>query len=185
MSSLAQLAELTGDREMLGRARAFFDNGLRDISDELGWSIENGVPEANPDRGEANNTGDIWRPRSSWGGSSTPVYFHRAERILRGHLLPCQLRDVSFIEDPPNPEGVDGKRTWPTATSAPSASPPPTGTSPLGYPEVSFNMDIVGGAVGSLCAAHEAACREDGDGMADRPAFRPRRRDLGPGPLPG
>ena len=47
------------DADLMARVQAFYGRGLKDISDDLGWSIENGVPEANPDRGEANNTGDI------------------------------------------------------------------------------------------------------------------------------
>ena len=110
MSSLAQLADLTGDVGLMGRVRAFYDVGLKEISDDLGWSIENGAPAANPDRGEANNTGDILETAlilGKWGDANA---YHRAERILRGHLLPSQLRDTSFIIEPPNPDGVDGLR---------------------------------------------------------------------------
>jgi hypothetical protein len=59
LSSLAQLAQATRDAALIGRVKAFYDNGLRRISNDLGWSPENAGPNANPDRGEANNTGDI------------------------------------------------------------------------------------------------------------------------------
>lgn len=153
MSSLAQLADLTGDAGLMDRVRAFYERGLRDISDDMGWSIENGVPEANPDRGEANNTGDILETAlilGKWGDAGA---YHRAERILRGHLLPSQLRDVSFIDQPPNPDGIDGLHDLARRHVGAFGFPAPYGHHPVGYKDVSFNMDIVGGATASLCEA--------------------------------
>jgi hypothetical protein len=95
MSSLAQLAALDGNDALLERVAIFYDNGLRFISDQLGWSIEKCSPDANADRGEANNTGDILETALILGQRKNPKYFQDAERILRGHLLPSQLRDVS------------------------------------------------------------------------------------------
>ena len=40
MSSLAQLADLTGDASLMARVKVFYDNGLWEIRDEIGWSIE-------------------------------------------------------------------------------------------------------------------------------------------------
>ena len=56
---LAQLADLTGDAPLLDRVKAFYDNGLNDLRDALGWALEYSRPEANPDFGEVNSTGDI------------------------------------------------------------------------------------------------------------------------------
>ena len=110
MSSLAQLADLTSDSPLMHRVRAFYDKGLWEIRDELGWVIENSGSESHPHRGEVNNTGDIVETALILGRWGYPEYYHDAERILRGHLLPSQLRDISFIVDPPNPDGEDGKR---------------------------------------------------------------------------
>lgn len=60
MSSLAQMSEFTSDELLMSRVRAFYDNGLLDLSDKIGWSIENTGPEAIPDLGECNNTGDMY-----------------------------------------------------------------------------------------------------------------------------
>ncbi len=153
MSSLAQLADLTGDAPLMERVRAFYGCGLKEISDDLGWSIENGIPEANPDRGEANNTGDILETAlilGKWGDADA---YHHAERILRGHLLPSQLRDISFIDQPANPDGIDGLRDLAHRHVGAFGFPAPYGHHPLGYKDVSFNMDIVGGATASLCEA--------------------------------
>ena len=110
MSSLAQLADLTSDSTVMDRVKTFYDNGLRELRDELGWSIEGMNPEDNPDKGEMNNTGDILETALILGRWGYTECYHDAERILRCHLLPSQLRDISFADEPCNPEGVDGKR---------------------------------------------------------------------------
>lgn len=164
MSSLAQLADLTSDSRLMNRVKAFYDNGLWDIRDELGWVIEGSNPEANPDRGEVNNTGDILETALILGRWGYTECYHDAERILRGHLLPSQLRDISFIVDPPNPENEDGKRDVANRHLGAFGFPAPYGHQPIGCERVSFNTDIVGGAVGSLCEAYREATRFDSAG---------------------
>ncbi|MEM7125323.1 MAG: hypothetical protein AAF702_03285 [Chloroflexota bacterium] len=153
MSSLAQLAELTSDAPLLERVRAFYDNGLWQIRDELGWVIESSADEANPDLGEVNNTGDIVETALILGRWGYPEYYQDAERIVRGHLLPAQLRDISFIQEPPNPLNEDGKHDVAQRHLGAFGFPAPYGHEPLDSQNISFNMDIVGGAVGTLCAA--------------------------------
>ena len=164
MSSLAQLADLTRDAHLLARVKAFYDNGLRHIRDQVGWSIETTKPGKNYGRGEANNTGDIVETALILGRWGHTEYYHDAERILRCHLLPCQLRDVSFIPDPPNPEDEDGKRDVPRRIAGSFGLPAPYGHHPVGVAEVKFNSDIVGGVVGSLCEVYREATRHDAAG---------------------
>jgi hypothetical protein len=166
MSSLAQLADLTGDASLMARVKAFYDNGLWEIRDEIGWSIEGSREEEDSGRGEANNTGDILETALILGQWGHTEYFHDAERILRCHLLPSQLRDVSFIVEPPNPDGVDGRRNVAERLRGGFGFPSPYGHEPLGImqsskPRVGFNLDIVGGAVGSLCEAYRDVTRTD------------------------
>lgn len=161
LSSLAQLAEATRDAGLMARVKAFYDNGLRTIRNDLGWSPENLGPNANLDRGEANNTGDILETALILGRWGHTEYYGDAERILRGHLLPCQLRDVSFIAQPTNPEGADAKRNVAQRHLGAFGFPAPYGHSPLGMDSISFNMDIVGGAVGSLCEAFREVTRSE------------------------
>lgn len=151
MSSLAQLADLTDDSALLERVRAFYDNGLWAIRDELGWVIESSSDDSPPDRGECSNTGDIVETALILGRRGYPDYFQDAERIVRGHLLPAQLRDSSFIPDPPNPASDDGLYRVADRHLGAFGFPAPYGHRPLGLERVSFNMDIVGGAVASLC----------------------------------
>ena len=161
MSSLAQLADLMQDSVLMGRIRVFYDNGLWEIRDALGWVIESSLPEAPSDLGEVNNTGDILETALILGRWGYAEYYHDAERILRGHLLPSQLRDISFIEEPPNPDNEDGKRDVAARHFGAFGFPAPYGHAPLGKELISFNMDIVGGAVGSLCEAYREITRFD------------------------
>ena len=160
MSSLAQLAELTSDSALLQRIKVFYDRGLPQFSDQLGWVIENSDLERediNTDRGEVNNTGDIVETAlilARWGYIE---YFEAAERILRCHLLPSQLRDTAFIVDPPNPDNLDGLGNVADRHRGAVGGPAPYGHQPLGREQINFNMDIVGGAVGSLCEAYRDA----------------------------
>ena len=164
MSSLAQLADLTGDARLMQRVKAFYDHGLWDIRDELGWVIENSAPQANPDRGEGNNTGDIVETALLLGRCGYTECYHDAERILRGHLLPSQLRDNAFIQDPADPKD-DGQRNVADRHLGAFGFPAPYGHQPLGIDRISFNMDIVGGAVGSLCEAFRETVRRDQAGL--------------------
>ncbi len=164
MYSLAQLAELTRDAGLIERVRAFYDNGLWQIRDQLGWVIEMSGDDADPDKGECNNTGDIVETALILGRWGYPQYYADAERMVRGHLLPSQLRDTSFIVDPPNPHHEDGKRAVADRHLGAFGFPAPYGHEPVDASHVSFNMDIVGGAVASLCEVYRAVTAFDDAG---------------------
>ncbi len=157
MSSLAQLADLMRDMQLMERVRVFYDNGLWKVRDELGWAIESYDPSRNPDRGEANSTGDIVETALLLGKWGYTRCFQDAERILRGHLLPSQLRDISFIRDTENLKGQDGLNDIANRHLGAFGFPAPYGHLPVEQTNIGFNMDIVGGAVGSLCEAYRYA----------------------------
>ena len=158
MSSLAQLADATRDSELLDRVKAFYDNGLWRIRDEFGWSPEG---SRNPERGESNNSGDILETALILGQWGHTEYYHDAERILRCHILPSQLRDISFIEEPPNPEGADYKRNVASRLQGGWGIPAAYGHEPVNPGPIGFNLDIVGGVVGSLCEAYRDVTGSD------------------------
>jgi hypothetical protein len=164
MSSVAQLADLLGDMRLLARVKMFYDNGLNDLRDGLGWAIESTRPEANPDFGEINSTGDILETALILGRHGFTEYYGDAERILRGHLLPAQLRDISFIKEPDNPTDADGKRDVARRHRGAFGFPAPYGHHPLGVERFGFNLDIVGGGVASLCAAYSEVARRAAEG---------------------
>ena len=151
MSSLAQLADHISDINLLQRVKAFYDNGLNDIRDPLGWVIESSRDEADPDRGEINNSGDIVETALILGKWGHAKYYEDAERIVRSHILPAQLRDISFIENPPNPNNDDGLRNVAERHLGAFGFPAPYGHATIDGKNDSFNMDIVGGGVASLC----------------------------------
>lgn len=159
LSSLAQFAELRDDAALLDRAKAFYDDGLWQMRDELGWSPES--VDRGTDDGEVNNTGDILETALILGRRGFPECYHDAERILRGHLLPSQLRDVSWATEAPNPDGEDGLRGVPSRLQGAYGFPAPYGHQLLGTvrSQLGFNLDIVGGAVASLCEAYREVAR--------------------------
>ena len=164
MSSLAQLADLTSDADLMNRVRAFYDNGLWGIRDQIGWVIESDADDADTDRGEINNSGDIVETALILGKHGYTEYYEDAERILRCHILPSQLRDISFIPEPLNPEGLDGKRDVAARHKGGFGFPAPYGHKSLDRETVSFNTDIVGGGTASLCEAMRATTRSDAAG---------------------
>src|SRR5690242_8578188 len=165
LSSLAQLAAATRDAPLMDRVKAFYDNGLRQITNQIGWAAELAGPTADPrfsgrtgddDRGEGNSTGDILETALILGRWGYTECYDFAERILRAHLLPSQLRDTSFATNPANAEGTDDKRAIVERIRGVWGYPAPYGHQPVGFPYVLFTFDVVGGVVGSLCEAFRA-----------------------------
>jgi hypothetical protein len=155
MSSLAQLAEAQADAVLMARVAAFYGNGLWQVRDELGWAIESTAPEANPDKGEGNSSGDIVETALILGRHGFEAADEDVERILCAHLLPSQLRDVWWI---PASAGIDdGTRGVADRLRGSWGFAAPYGHRPLGLDRIKFNLDIVGGVVASL--AEVAAAR--------------------------
>jgi hypothetical protein len=161
---VAQLADLMGDTRLLARVKTFYDNGLNDLRDALGWAIESSRPEANPDFGEINSTGDILETALILGRWGYSEYYGDTERMLRSHLLPSQLRDIAFIAEPDNPMGADGKRDVARRHQGAFGFPAPYGHQPVGVTRLGFNLDIVGGGVASLCEAYGEIARRTAAG---------------------
>lgn len=165
LSGLAQLAELRNDAALLMRVKAFYDNGLWQIRDALGWVMESTWRRGlDADIGEVNNTGDIVETALILGAAGFTDCYADAERIVRCHLLPSQARDVSFIHNAPEPAD-DGHRHVAERHLGAFGFPTPYGHMPPGATWLSFNMDIVGGAVGSLCEVLRSAVRRSADGV--------------------
>ncbi len=164
LSSLAQLADLTSDSKLLERVKAFYDHGLNSFRDQLGWAAEAILPDANPDRGEANTSGDIVETALILGRWGHPEYYEDAERIVRCHLLPSQLRDISFVKKSDNPQNGDGRRNVANRLRGAWGFASPYGHLPLGMDTMCFNLDVVGGVVGSLCEVYKEITTEGATG---------------------
>ena len=148
MSSLAQLAELTSDARLMGRVKAFYDNGLGEFSDPLGWVIENSGDEAPADRGEINNSGDILETALILGRLGYPEYYDDAERILRCHILPSNCATFHSLKIRPTPAAMTANGRVADRHLGAFGFPAPYGHHPIGTEYISFNMDIVGGGGG-------------------------------------
>ena len=114
-------------------------------------------------RGEANNTGDLLRAALLLGRAGYLEYFGAAERILRSHLLPSQLVDVSGYSDDPD-ANEDRMRRLARRARGGFGFPTPSdlqfqSDAPL------FVYDIVSGAVDALCEAYRAIATEEPAGI--------------------
>jgi hypothetical protein len=166
LSGLALMAQTLGDADLMERVRAFYENGLWQIRDQLGWVIENADRQGvDSDTGESNNTGDLLETALILACEVDSKFYDDAELILHAHLLPSQLRDVSFIQQPPNPNNEDGLRDLAQRHLGAYGFPAPYGFQPAGVDWVSFNMDIVGGATASLVEAWRQILTQDAQGL--------------------
>lgn len=75
---------------------------------------------------------------------------------------------MSFVDDPPNPDGIDGLRDVVNRHLGAFGFPAPYGheSTEKGRRNLSFNMDIVGGTVNSLCEAYLEVVRPTGPGTS-------------------
>jgi hypothetical protein len=159
VSSLAQLADHTQDRSLLGRVKAFYDCGLRTIRDDVGWVQEGSNDNAESERGEMNNVGDVIETALLLALHYGDQYFEDAERFLRAQLLPSQVRDLSFMTEVP---GGDERRNVNERLLGIFGFNAVYGHLPAGVNEAAPSLDIVGGVVSSLCAAYGAVTRRKG-----------------------
>lgn len=159
LSSLAQLGEAVGDMAILERVKAFMENGLRQIATDFGWCLE--FYDRDNLGGEANNTADILETCLILGRAGYAGFYERAELILRAHLLPAQLLDAGFVPDRMDPEDETTYRIARDTIGA-FGFPCPWGHEYEPGSPISFNWDIVGGAVGGLCEAWRAIAEERG-----------------------
>ena len=160
MSSLAQLGDATSSNEILDRVDRFFNCGLKRIALPFGWCIEGDGRHDNL-VGEVNNTSDIMETCLILGRHGYDGYYSLAEEILRGHFLPSQLLDPSFI--PEYEDESDCSRYRVASRSVGSFGfPTPYGHEDRPGAWISFNWDIVGGSVNGLCEAYKALSFTEG-----------------------
>ncbi len=95
VASLVELGLVTGQRELIERARAIFDVGLLPYRTRTGWVKES--TSATYGRGEANCTADMIEAACLLGSAGYSSYYEDSERMLRNHLLASQLDDLSWV----------------------------------------------------------------------------------------
>ncbi|MAG35889.1 MAG: hypothetical protein CL878_06565 [Dehalococcoidia bacterium] len=95
VASLVELGLVTGQRQLIERARAIYDVGLLPYCTRTGWVKESA--NSTYGRGEANCTADLIEAACLLGSAGYYGYFEDAERLLRNHLLASQLDDLSWV----------------------------------------------------------------------------------------
>lgn len=149
MCGLAMLGDYVQDRSILERVDRFMTNGFYKIATDLGWSTENDA--RNDWVGEVNNSCDLMETCLYLAKNGFSGYYGRAEEMLRNHILPSQLLDVSFLPD----EELDDDSVSRVGSRMKGAFgfPCPYGHEDHPGSEISFNWDINAGGVSGLCQA--------------------------------
>ena len=148
LSGIALLADITGDMKLFDRLRAFMDNGYYRIALETGWVTEN-TGRTNL-VGEINDSCDLLEVCLFLGKAGYSEYYGRAEKMLRGHILPSQLLDPCFVSDEPNEDPSICHMA--SRIKGAFGFPAPYGHEDSPGAEISYNWDIIGGVSG-LCWA--------------------------------
>ena len=151
ISGIAMLGSLIQNQEILCRVKKFMENGYYQVATDFGWCLENDKRVDNW-VGEINNTGDYLEACLCLGKAGYEEYYDRADKMIRCHLLPSQLLDVSFISDEESEDDSISKMA--TRMKGAFGFPCPYGHEYEPGSEISFNWDIVGGGVSSLCWAY-------------------------------
>jgi len=167
VAGMAGFALLTNDANLLQQVKRIFDTGLPSFNSSFGWSMETANRYEFADgriyRGESNNTGDLLRVALHLGRGVFAEYFGIAERILRSHLLPSQLIDVSGMSD--DPDATDDRlRNLASRVRGGFAFPTPN--------ELLYDVngplstyDVTSGAVDALCESWHWLVSEDPLGL--------------------
>ena len=88
MSSLAQLGELLEDEGLLTRVKAFYDNGLWELRDEIGWSCEDTYQPEQDKR---------WVVISPPGSQGTTILLARASKLEQESFIGNQAGGRVFL----------------------------------------------------------------------------------------
>lgn len=170
IAAFARLAVRDRDQALLARMQAYFE-GLFTMGAALpsGWVAERlygvqrqwGKPgeRLNSDTGEINCSVQLIETAMRFGDQGLGgKYYQYAERALRAHVLPAQLRDVDQLVG--SPDGTEeGHRVYSDFVRGAFGFPAPYGVIPMknAYFVTAYFMDITAGAVASLARVRERA----------------------------
>lgn len=156
MAAYSRLALVLGDADMMNRVRVRYE-ALRDRGFlSTGWMAE--TYGRNSDVGEGNNTGLLVETALNFAQFGWTQYYEDAERFTRGHLLPSQLLDTSFVVPNNNPQN-DGQRDIQNRVRGAFGFAAPYGhvATKNTYFTGGYFADISAGAVVSLAEVKRAA----------------------------
>jgi hypothetical protein len=159
MQVLSQVASATQDADLMARVKRLYANGVKQLTNEFGWSTE---PieryTLDTDGAPSEIVESALRFASATGDAGC---YQHAEQVLRGRLLPSQLRDVSWIAPSPASPDRDEDRDVAQRLKGSWGFPAPYGHKAVNDTvwgnRVPFLQDVVGFVVTSLSAALENA----------------------------
>ncbi len=158
VTAIIDLGILTNKSYYIDLGKRLYDVGLRPWRTSFGWAKESrNVSEG---RGEANNTGDFIEAALLLGQAGYYEYFSDAERMIRNGLLASQIVNTDWI---PEYDGTPDTDDYIYSDVKSRARGAFAFTTPNDYH--SYNTDLVGGAVQSLCEAWNAIFTKDQSGL--------------------
>ena len=164
MNAYSRLALVTGNANLMARVRLRYEY-LRSsgIISKTGWVPEN--LDAGRDIGEANNTAELIETAMNFAEWGWTEYYQDVERFTRGHLLPAQLLDTSFVvNDATN--SIDGQRDIRNRIRGAFGFPAPYGHISTRYTygrAGAYFADVSAGAVGTLAEVQRHVYQADGE----------------------
>jgi hypothetical protein len=155
MNAYSRLALVTGDTDMMERVRVRYETLRGTVFSTTGWFPE--YIGANRDVGEINNTAELIETALNFAEFGWTEYYQDVERFTRGHLLPAQLLDTSFVVPNPNPAN-DGQRNIEQRVFGAFGFPAPYGHVPTKNPlnTGAYHADVTAGAVSTLAEVKKA-----------------------------
>ncbi len=151
MNAYSRLALVTGNAELMDCVRLRYEH-LRasGIIGKTGWVPEN--MGGGSDIGEANNTAELIETAMNFAEFGWTEYYQDVERFTRGHLLPSQLLNTSFVAND-TWNRIDGQRSVRTRIEGAFGFPAPYGHISTRYTTGragAYFADVSAGAVATI-----------------------------------
>ncbi len=167
VTGILDLGVVSGERSYFDVAKAVYDHGIVPWRTSFGWAKESRSSEPDSDpacwkvRAEANNTGDLIEAAAILGANGYPEYYQQAECMIRNGLLASQVIDTGWVPEHPDPPADTETCIYDHQEVCRRAVGLFCFSTPNGFQ--SYNTDLVGGAVQSLCEAYHASTTGDDD----------------------
>ena len=159
LCGISMAGDCIKDQRMLESVKKFIEIGGQQIGLDFGWCLENDLRTDLV--GEINNSCDLMETCLYLGKNGFEGYYGKAEKMLRSHILPAQLLDVSFLPDVSSEN--DALDHLASRMKGAFGFPCPYGHEYKPGSNISFNWDILAGGVSGLCQAwkHRVTCHEE------------------------
>ena len=161
LSGVLAFALHTGDIALYRRVKNVYENGLRDVYSSYGYCNETMWTERM--RGESNQVGDLIQVQLMFAGHEEPaLWYSRAERFMRGGILPAQVLTTDGYTAPTPEPACDAERDMQSRAIGGFGFPDPVSHILTSEHNSLNTTDITQGAVQGICAflSHIVTCRD-------------------------